>query len=82
VVVDVYNGAREFYRCRHCGCVTHHERTNKRADGTDSRAVNRRNVDEPGVVAELPITPLDGASSWSVLDERARPDVFRSPGGP
>ena len=75
------NGTLEFYHCRTCGCVTHHERARKRADGTDTRAVNMRNVDDPAVVAELPIRLLDGASSWSILAEAPQANLFRSPAG-
>ena len=38
------NRTLEFYRCKTCGCVTHHERSKKRADKTDTRAVNIRNI--------------------------------------
>jgi len=73
------NKKLQFYRCTSCGCVTHHERTKKRADATDTRAVNMRNVDDPSIVCDLPIRVLDGASSWKVLDETAQPNLFRSP---
>jgi hypothetical protein len=64
---------REFWRCKVCGCVTHHQRP-----GGASIAVNARNMD-PQAVAELPIRMLDGAASWKVLSERPQPDLFRSP---
>ena len=73
------NGTLEFYHCKVCGCVTHHERSTKRSDGTDTRAVNMRNIDEPGRVSLLPIKMLDGASTWAVLDEYVQPDLFLSP---
>ncbi len=53
------NGTLEFYRCRRCGCVTHHERSRKRADGTV--AVNARLL-KPEDLASLPIRKFDGAS--------------------
>ena len=73
------NGTLEFYRCKKCGCVTHHERSKKRADAKDTRAVNMRNVDDPSIVCELPIRLLDGASSWDILDELSLPGLFQSP---
>lgn len=73
------NGTLEFYRCKNCGCVTHHERARKRSDGTDTVAVNVRNMDDPDVVASIQIKMLDGASTWKVLDECAQPNLFRSP---
>jgi hypothetical protein len=65
--------SREFWRCKICGCVTHHQRP--RGTGI---AVNARNMD-PQTVAEVPIRLLDGASTWKVLSERPQPDLFRSP---
>ena len=67
------NRARQFWRCKICGCVTHHQRPR----GTVI-AVNARNMD-PHTVAELPIRMLDGASTWKVLSEHPQPDLFRSP---
>ena len=73
------NGTLEFYRCKNCGCITHHERARKRKDGTDTLAVNVRNMDDPEMVASISIRMLDGASSWKVLDECVQPNLFRSP---
>jgi len=42
-------------------------------------AVNLRNIDDPAIVAGLPIRLLDGASSWKVLDEAPQPHLLRSP---
>lgn len=67
------NRARQFWRCKICGCVTHHQRPR----GTVI-AVNARNMD-PHTVAEVPIRMLDGASTWKVLSEHPQPDLFRSP---
>ena len=69
-----------FFRCATCGCVTHYERTNKRSDGSDMSAVNLRNIDDPGMVASIPIRLLDGASSWEVLDESPQPYLLGSSG--
>lgn len=55
----------EFFRCNTCGCITHHERTQKRPDST--LAVNARNF-EPGSLAAARIRRLDGASTWKYLD--------------
>lgn len=80
--VDMYswrNNRFESYRCAACGCVTHYERTNKRRDGSDMGAVNLRNVDDPSIIANLPIRLLDGATSWKVLDEAPQPYLLRSP---
>ncbi len=70
----------EFFRCKTCGCVTHYERTDKHADGSDMSAVNMRNIDDPAIAAGLPIRLLDGASTWKVLDESVHPHLLRSPG--
>lgn len=70
------NGTLEFYHCKICGCVTHHERAKKSPRSTVG--VNARNMD-PGVVATTTIRVLDGASTWKVLDEYVQPDLFRSP---
>jgi len=80
--LDVYswlNRRFEFYRCATCGCVTHYERTDKRPDGSDMSAVNLRNIDDPRVVADVPIRLLDGASTWKVLHESPQPFLFQSP---
>jgi len=68
-----------FTHCANCGCVTHYERTNRQADGSDMAAVNLRNIDDPAIIAALPIRLLDGASSWKVLGEAPQPNVLRSP---
>lgn len=81
-VLEVYswqNKRFEFYRCATCGCVTHYERTKRPADGSDMGAVNLRNIDDPRIVADVPIRLLDGASSWKVLDEIPQPYLFQSP---
>lgn len=69
----------EFYRCAVCGCVTHYERSDKRPDGSDMGAVNLRNIDDPELVANIPIRLLDGASTWKVLDESPWPHLLVSP---
>lgn len=63
------NGTLEFYHCKTCGCVTHHERRAKRPDSTV--AVNARLL-EPQVIAGLRVRMLDGASSWKYVDEYVR----------
>ena len=68
-----------FGRCRKCGCVTHWERRVKKRDGSDRMGINVRNVEIPESVAKLPIGMLDGARTWKVLHERARPELFHSP---
>jgi hypothetical protein len=42
-------------------------------------AINLRNIDDPEIVANLPIRLLDGASTWKVLDENPQPYLLRSP---
>lgn len=69
----------EFFRCSNCGCVTHYERTSRRTDASDMGAINLRNIDDPEIVANLPIRLLDGASTWKVLDENPQPYLLRSP---
>jgi hypothetical protein len=72
----------EFFRCATCGCVTHYQRTAGRPDGSDMGAVNLRNIDDPAIIADLPIRLLDGAASWKVLTEAAQPYLLRSPAPP
>ncbi len=81
--LDVYswrNKRFEFYRCATCGCVTHYERAKKRPDGSDMGAANLRNIDEPELIADVPIRLLDGAASWKVLEEYPQPHLLMSPG--
>lgn len=70
----------EFFRCASCGCITHYERTDKREDGSDMGAVNLRNIDDPTIVAQLPVRLLDGASSWKVIEVAVQPYLLQSPG--
>lgn len=49
----------EFYRCRRCGCVTHHERSRKRPGSTV--AVSARML-APETIAGIPIRRFEGAS--------------------
>ncbi len=72
------NGDLVFFRCAHCGCVTHYERQDRRDNGTDMSAVNMRNVDNPAQISDIPIRYLDGASTWKVLHEDVQPYLFRS----
>ena len=51
----------------------------KHADGSDMAAVNLRNIDDPGIVADVPIRLFDGASTWKSLDERPQPFLLQSP---
>lgn len=76
-----WRGIREFWHCRRCGCVTHYEHVKKKKDGTDTLALNVRNVDQTELVATLPIRMLDGASTWRVLEEGPHPESFQSPYG-
>ena len=54
-----------FIRCRHCGCVLHHERVKKTPESRIG--VNARNF-EPAVIARARIRRLDGAMTWKYLD--------------
>ncbi len=42
-------------------------------------AVNLRNIDDPEIVAHVPIRLLDGASSWKVIDEAPQPHLLQTP---
>jgi predicted enzyme related to lactoylglutathione lyase len=42
-------------------------------------AVNLRNIDDPGIIANPPIRLLDGAFSWKILSEAPQPHLLRSP---
>lgn len=54
-----------YVRCRHCGCVLHHERTRKMTDGRVG--VNMRNCD-PAVIAKARVRRFDGARTWKFID--------------
>ena len=80
--LNVYGYANhrfEFFHCSNCGCVTHYENADKRSDGSDMGAVNLRNIDDPGIVANLPIRLIDGASSWKILGKASQPYLLQSP---
>jgi hypothetical protein len=71
------NRVREYHRCKGCGCVTHYQyRSRKLADGSDTVAVNLRNVDDPERVAHVPIKLLDGARTWRTLAEQPQPGLL------
>ncbi len=56
---------RAYYRCKKCGCVTHHAyRAKRRQDTVAANAVNF----EPPALVGVRIRHLDGASSWRFLD--------------
>src|SRR5262249_1778271 len=81
IALDVYSWGhkgRQFYRCKNCGSVTHYESARKRTDGSDWLAINVRNIDDPELVARLPIKMLGGASTWKVLGEHIQPHPFPS----
>ena len=69
----------EFFHCTICGCITHYEHHARRDDGSDMSAVNMRNIDEPSLVAHVPIRLLDGAKTWKVLGEAVEPHLLMSP---
>ncbi len=54
-----------YVRCRHCGCLLHHERTRKMTDGRVG--VNMRNCD-PAVIAKARVRRFDGAKTWKFID--------------
>jgi hypothetical protein len=56
---------RAYYRCSHCGCVTHYRYRARQRDTTV--AVNAVNF-EPAAIAAARIRHLDGAASWTFLD--------------
>jgi hypothetical protein len=51
----------------------------RRADGSDVVAINLRNIDEPALIAHLPIRRLDGASSWKVIGRSEQPHLLGYP---
>lgn len=71
--------ALEFFHCSRCGCITHYDHAERRADGSDMSAVNMRNIDNPGLISSLPIRLLDGAQTWKVLGETIEPHLLMSP---
>lgn len=58
----------KFVRCRSCGCVTHWEPVEPRADS--KMGVNARNFD-PDALQSVPVRLLDGASTWKYLEPPA-----------
>jgi hypothetical protein len=56
---------RRYFRCRHCGCITHYASAQPRRAATI--AVNARNF-PPAVIAAARIRHFDGAQSWQYLD--------------
>lgn len=55
----------DFYRCGHCGCVTHYTSTDTSRDRV---AVNYR-MFGTDVVKQLRIQLFDGADTWQVIDD-------------
>lgn len=62
-------GSRTFCRCKHCGCVTHHERSRdpERVIGVNTRLLPR------AAIAGLRVIHLDGAAGWKVLESPGWP---------
>lgn len=59
----------EFFRCSTCGCVTHYQRVRRKEDGSDVSAINIRNIDDPTIIADVPVRLLDGAGNWRTIRE-------------
>ena len=57
---------RRFVRCRHCGCTTHVEPTQRTE--TSKIEVNVRLFD-PQALGHFRVRPFDGADSWRYLDD-------------
>lgn len=72
-------GRLAFFHCSNCGCITHYENTDRRADGSDMSAVNMRNIEDPRRIADLPIRLIDGADTWKVLGKKTDPHLLMSP---
>jgi len=67
---------RRFVRCTRCGCVTSWE---TRARGPDAWvALNARLLDH-ALMADVPISVLDGDKTWRVVEKYRRPATFISP---
>jgi len=56
---------RFYYRCAHCGCVTHY--THRKNRLLNTYGVNANNFD-PAVIADCRIRHLDGAKTWKFID--------------
>lgn len=69
----------DFFHCSVCGCVTHYDHAERRADGSDMSAVNMRNITEPARIAHLPIRLFDGARTWKTMGHKVDPDLLMSP---
>ena len=55
----------EFYHCRTCGCLTHHESVEKH--GGSRFAVNARML-PPAATSGIRVRKFDGADTWKFLD--------------
>jgi hypothetical protein len=65
-----------FLRCKRCGCVTTWEQPRR---GPEVRlGLNARLLDHQ-LIADLPVTVLDGDRTWRVLERYRRPAMFISP---
>ena len=65
-----------FRRCATCGCFVCWE---WKRDAEARMGVNARLLD-PEAMANVPISVLDGARSWRVLEKYKKPHLWLSPG--
>lgn len=56
----------EFYHCNVCGCITHYEGVDKRADSRV--AVNTRMMPVE-IVSDIPVKLFDGADTWKYINK-------------
>jgi hypothetical protein len=62
-------GELRFYRCTHCGCVTHWEHGRR---PTDRMGVNTRLL-PAATILDLPIRYLDGEATWKRIHDARWP---------
>jgi hypothetical protein len=72
---SVEKGGLRFVRCATCGCVVAWER---RREPDARMGVNARLLDH-AVIAEVPISVLDGDGDWRILERYSKPGALISP---
>lgn len=67
-----------FHFCSTCGCLGHYRALAPDDDGRRKIAVNLRMIDDPTLVAAIPVNHFDGLDTWARLprDERCVADMW------
>lgn len=64
--------AIEFHFCKTCGCITHYLAQKLDKDGRRKMVVNTRLIDDPEVIAHLPIDHFEGLVTFEDLPRDGR----------